>query len=76
MALRGEEGGQSDCPLLLPGKHSSPFSAEGFPDSCGGGGEGLEREMGSSVCSSSLQSFTGSSAEAVEGRGLEKGTLS
>ena len=30
--------------------------------------------MGSSVCSSDLQSFPGSAAEAVEGRALEKET--
>lgn len=27
------------------------------------------------MCSSGLQSFTGSSADAMEGKGLEKGTL-
>lgn len=39
-------------------------------------GKGWKGRLGSFVCSSSLQSFTGSSAEAVEGRRLEKGTLS
>lgn len=65
--------GRGHCPSLLPAKHGGPFSAEGFLGGCGGSGKGLERETRSSVCSSGLQSFPGSSAEAEEGRGWRKG---
>lgn len=46
VVLWDEEGRQSDCPSGLPGRHSIPFSAEGFFGGCGGSGEGLEREVG------------------------------